>query len=348
MSFDLRGNMEVFDLKSVLTSLCAADGVSGAEENIAALCAEYLKPYGKVETDPFNNVLCTVGEFSDKKQTLLLDAHIDEIGMIVNYITNDGFMRVSACGGIDERVLPAAQVTVLGKEKLYGVITSVPPHLQTEHEKAAGLKDLYIDIGMNGERAKEIVSLGDRVLIENSLAELGDLVTSKAIDDRSCAAAILYAMHMLKGKQTAYNIKILFSAKEEVGSQGAKIAAFKADADLAIAVDVSFGRAHGESEEDTAEIGGGAMIGIAPTLSRRLSNALADTAKAEGLPYQLEIMGGKTGTNADAISTAACGAAACTVSVPIRYMHTPVETVSLTDIENTARLIAAFCERGLF
>jgi endoglucanase len=239
-------------------------------------------------------------------------------------------------------------VTVYGKKKLYGVFTSVPPHLQTENGKAAKLSDLYVDIGLSGERAKEFVSLGDRVLIENSLADMGGLVTSKAIDDRSCVAAILYALHLLKDKSCAYNISVLFSSKEEVGSQGAKTAAYRCKADLALAVDVSFGRAHGESEEETGEIGKGAMIGISPTLTRRLSNALVETAKAEKLPYQLEVMGGKTGTNADVISVSAGGTACCTVSIPIRYMHTPVEAVSLADIENTAKLIAAFCERGVF
>jgi endoglucanase len=338
--------MEKLDLKSVLSELCAADGVSGSEENIAQLCAEYLKSYGEVSVDSFNNVTCTVDGFCADKLTLVINAHIDEIGMIVNYITDDGFLRVSACGGIDERVLPAAQVTVLGKERLYGVFTSVPPHLQSKQGKTAGLSELYVDIGMSGERAKSLVSLGDRVLIENPLQQMGKLVTSKAIDDRSCVAAIIYALSLIKDKSTAYNIKVLLSTKEEVGSQGAKTAMFNENADLALAVDVTFGRVHGESEENTGEIGSGAMIGVSPTLSRLFSNALIGLAKEENIPYQIEVMGGKTGTDADAFSVSKSGVAACTLSVPIRYMHTPVEAVSLDDIENTAKLIAAFCERG--
>lgn len=340
--------MDNFDITSVLSRLCAADGVSGAEENISALCAEFLSKYGKAEIDSFNNVTCRVGEFDDDKPTVLIDAHLDEIGMIVNYITDDGFLKVSKCGGIDERVLPAAQVTVLGKQKLYGVITSVPPHLQGEQSSAAKLEDLYVDIGLDGAQAKELVSLGDRVLIENELMPLGSLVTSKAIDDRSCAAVILYMLELLYGESTKYNITVLFSSQEEVGSQGAKAAAFRENADISIAVDVSFGRVHGESEENTGEVGKGAMIGISPTLSRRLSDALIKTAESADLPYQIEVMGGKTGTNADAFSTAAGGSAAVTVSVPIKYMHTPVEAVAVSDIENTARLLAEFCKRGGF
>lgn len=332
----------------ILAGLCGAYGVSGEENEIGALCARLLGKYGSVTTDCLGNVICEVGRQDPSKKTLLLNAHIDEIGMIVNHITDYGFLRVSKCGGIDERVLPAAQVTVYGKQKLYGIITSVPPHLQSESTKAVSLEDLYVDIGMSGERAKELISIGDRVLIEASLSQLGELYTSKALDDRCCAAAVLYALEQLDGKQSAYNIKVLFSVQEEVGARGAKTGAFQTDADLALILDVSFGCVHGESEEEVGIIGNGAMIGVSPVLNRKLSDALINVAKTEDLPYQLEVMGGKTGTDADAVSVSRNGIAACTVSIPIRYMHTPVETVRFEDIENTARLIASFCERGLF
>lgn len=335
------------DLK-ILSDLCGALGAAGAEDEISALSAQMLEKFGSVTTDCMGNVICEVGDIDPSKKTLLLVAHIDEIGMIVNYITDDGFLRVSKCGGIDTRVLPAAQVTVCGAQKLYGVVTSVPPHLQSDSSKAASLDDLYIDIGLSGERAKELVSLGDRVLIETPLAKLGELYTSKALDDRACAAAVLYALEKLSGRTSAYNIKVLFSVQEETGSRGAKTGAFTAEADLALILDVSFGKVHGESEEEVGIIGKGAMIGISPVLNRRLSDALIETAKAEALLYQLEVMGGKTGTDADVVSVSQSGVAACTVSIPIKYMHTPVEAVNIEDIENTAELIAAFCERGLF
>ena len=119
---------------------------------------------------------------------------------------------MSKCGGIDQRVLPASQVTIYGKEKLRGVITSVPPHLQKEHNKVAPIDELYIDTGLPGEKAKELISLGDRVLIENEPAEMGGFVTSKALDDRICVLAVLMALDKLAEKQSQYNIKVLFSA----------------------------------------------------------------------------------------------------------------------------------------
>lgn len=338
--------MENFDLKTVLERLCRADGVSGAEENIAALCIELLGDIGKAEYDRASgNVYFTLDGHSEDKPTVLLDAHIDEIGMIVSGITDDGFLRVSACGGLDVRALPAARVTILGREKLYGVITSVPPHLQSGKEKAAKLEDLYVDTGLSGDKARELVSLGDRALIENSLEVLrGTRVTSKALDDRAGAAAVICALRKIAGKKLGCNVTALLSSREETGGAGAKTGAYTADADIAVAVDVSFAKTQGERDEDCGELGKGPMIGISPTLSRRLSEELIKIAEEKGIPYQTEVMSGRTGTNADSISTARGGIPSVTVSIPEKHMHTPAEVADLKDIENTAGLIAAFLE----
>lgn len=331
-----------------LERLCSTAGVSGEEYEIVAVCRELFSEYGAAELDGTANMICRVGEHSSDKPTLILNAHIDEIGMIVTHITDDGFLRVAKCGGIDVRVLPASRVTVYGRERLYGVVTSVPPHLQSESSRAASLDDLYIDTGLSGERAKELIAPGDRVLIENELLEMGSLVTSKALDDRCCVLTILSSLDKLSGKESAYNITVLLSWGEEVGSRGAKTGAFGLDADLALILDVTFGRVHGEPEEEYSSVGKGAAIGVSPVLSRKLSDSLIKTAEAAGLPYQIEVMGGRSGTDADVIAVSKSGIPSCTVSVPLKYMHTPVEAVDMRDIENTAALIAEFCERGLF
>ncbi|MBQ1536821.1 MAG: M20/M25/M40 family metallo-hydrolase [Ruminococcus sp.] len=331
-----------------LTTLCTATGVSGAEENIADVCAELFSAYGEVGKTPLGSVFCKVGRFDPAKKTLMLNAHIDEIGLIVTHITDDGFLKVSKCGGTDTRVLPASKVTIYGREKLYGIITSVPPHLQSDSSKAASLDDLYVDTGLSGERAKALISRGDRVLIENEPLAMGSLVTSKALDDRACVLTILEALDMLSGKENKYNIEVLLSTGEEVGSHGARTGAFTSEADFALILDVTFGRVHGESGDEYFTVGGGAAIGISPVLDRRLSGNLIETAKAASIPYQIEVMGGRTGTDADAVAVSGSGIPSCTVSVPIRYMHTPVEAVSPDDITNTAALVAEFCERGLF
>lgn len=333
------------DIIEVLTKLTSAPGVSGEENCACKAVAEILSDYAQVQTDNFGNVYGQAGDFSEDKKTLLLDAHIDEIGMIVTSVTDDGFLKVSGCGGLDRRVLLAQQVSVYGKEKLTGFITSTPPHLEKDSSAVPEMDSIYVDTGLSGEKAKELVSLGDRVLIENKLEKMsGTKVTSKALDDRCGAAAILLALDMLKGKKTKYNISVLFSAQEETGERGAQTGAYKAKADLAVAVDVSFGLTHGEKEEDCGKLGGGGMIGIAPSLSREMSDGLVCAAKKKNIPYQLEIMSGKTGTNADAIGISRGGVKTVTLSIPIKYMHTPVEVCDIKDIENTAELIAAFAE----
>lgn len=335
------------DLIKIISQLTSAQGVSGNEKSACEVCAELLSRYAEVTTDPFGNVYGKVGNFSNDKKTLLLDAHIDEIGMIVTHITDDGFLKVSACGGIDRRVLLAQKVTVYGKEKLTGFVTSTPPHLEKDSSLVPEMDSVYIDIGLSGEKAKELVSAGDRVLIENELVKMnGTKITSKALDDRSGVAVILKALDDLVGKNTNYNLAVLFSAQEETGSRGARTGTFNISPDLAIAVDVSFALVHGEKPEERGIMGKGAMIGFAPSLSREMSESLVECAKKNNIPYQTEVMGGSTGTNADLISISKGGVKTVTLSVPLKNMHTPVEVVDTEDILNTAGLISAFAESG--
>lgn len=336
------------DLINIIKNLTGKNGISGEEFSASEYSCELLENYLECRVDSFGNVYGKCRNFDEKKPTILLDAHIDEIGMIVTYITDDGFLKVSNCGGVDTRLLLAQQVDVLCDDKtIKGIITSTPPHLENDNSKAPEIDDVFVDIGMSKEQAEKIVSLGDRVYIKNELSALQqDKITSNALDDRSGVAAILYALDLLKDKETKYNIAVLFSAQEEIGEIGAEIGAYNISPDLAIAVDVSFAQTNGENAVKCGKMGQGPMIGIAPSLSREVSKNLIATAKANEIPYQIEVMNGKTGTNADAIATAKCGVKTCTVSIPLKYMHTPVEVVSVKDIESTAKLIAKFCEGG--
>lgn len=334
------------DIKEILSRLTASAGVSGNEFAVCRQAAEILSAYGETVADSDSGcVYCKVFGYDESKPTILLDAHIDEIGMIVTYITDDGFLKVSNCGGLDRRVLLAQQVTVYGKEKITGFVTSTPPHLEKDSSAVPEMDDIYIDIGYTKEQAEKLVSLGDRVLIENELCELyGGRVTSKALDDRAGMAAIILALDMLKDKKLRCNTAVLFSSQEEVGERGAIMGAYNISPDMAIAVDVSFAKTHDESPEDCGELGKGPMIGIAPSLSGKMSQDLISLAEQNGIPYQIEVMNGKTGTNADAIGITRGGVMTATLSVPEKHMHTPVEIADLADIENTARLIAKFME----
>ncbi len=333
-------------LKDTLFSLCSADGVSGDEFSAAGIALKELKRFtDSVYVDDFGNVFARID--NKKEKTVLLDAHIDQVGFVVNYITEDGFLKFSPVGGIDKRLLPAMQVEIISKNgKIPGVITSVPPHLSTDSDKAPSYDDLFIDAGLSYDEAKKLVPLGSRVLFKGEPIELGgDRISSKALDDRAGVAVILRALE-LAGDLSEYNIDTAFSCQEETGESGAKMLSFRSECDLAIAVDVSFAYSKGEDKNKCGEMGKGPMIGIAPSLSKAFSDSMIKIAEEKEIPYQLEVMGGETGTDADAIGVSKGGVKTVTVSIPLKYMHTPVEVIALSDIESMAMLISEFLKSG--
>ncbi len=335
------------DIKNVLRQLCDTVGVSGEEKNASEKAADLLRIYtDDVAIDAFGNVVGYLRSADANAKTLMLDAHIDSVGMIVTYIENNGFLRVGACGSPDLRTLMAQSVTVYGKRSVPGVVATLPPHIRKNSE-VPEIGDISIDIGLSREEAEEVVSLGDRVVVNSEFRELnGDMISSAAVDDRSGVCAVLYALELLKGKRLHYHLAVCFSAQEETGERGVKQAAFRIAPDEAIAVDVSFGNTPDGNAHDTAEIGSGAMIGFSACLDKGMSNRLRDIAAREKIPFTCEVMPSSTGTNADAIAVSGKGVKCCTVSFPIRYMHTAVECVKISDIKAASELICAYVIGG--
>lgn len=331
------------DIKNTLFELSETSGASGSESPVAVTALNMLKKYCPDAETVNGNVTGHFGEFQENLPSLVLDAHIDQIGMIVTYITDEGFIKVGNLGGIDRRLLPAQPVVVHGKSDIKGVICSVPPHLSGGDKDVPSFDDIAIDTGFSKSELENMVSPGDTVTFDVKCRELlNNRVTGGALDDRSGITAILYALELLENHKTRYNVTVIFSAQEELGERGAKIGAFAINPDIALAVDVSFAYAQGEDEMKCGYLGKGAMIGISPSLSREISDALINTAKKNNIPYQLEVMNGLTYTNADQYSVSREGAKACTVSVPLRNMHTPVEVTDLDDIKLTGELLAGF------
>ncbi len=339
------------EINEMLGRLCSAAGVSGAERGACETAAELLKRYTRdVSIDSFGCVTGYVGSRGSGKPVLLLEAHIDEIGFIVTYIDDDGFLRVGQCGGTDRRLYAAQTVTIHGaKGAVRGVICTLPPHVASDSKKTMKLDEVAIDIGCTSrEEAEKLVEPGDRVTIENGLTKLlGTRVTAKALDDRSGVAAVLYALELLKGAELPYDIEVLFASQEEVGSRGAVIAAYRSSAEKAIAVDVSFAYTPDAKKHECGEMGRGAMIGISPVLDREMTAELRDLAEKLGIPWQSEVMGGSTGTDADDISISRGGIRTALVSIPLKYMHTPVEVVDTGDIRSVAKLMAAYAAGGV-
>lgn len=334
------------NIQTVLKELCLAPGVGGqtaAAETAERLLAAYVD---KVEVTPLGNVTGVRRCGIEGAPLLLLEAHIDQIGFVVTGI-EDGFVRVSACGGIDSRTLAAAEVVVWGDKPYPGVFASTPPHLASKDKTLPAINDRIIDVGMNQETAEQRIAVGSRVSFRSRLEPAGEYgLTGTALDDRAGVAAVLMALDICSREKPAVDIAACFSVQEELGMRGAGAGAFTLKPDMAIAVDVSFAHTPDADRRECGVLGGGPMIGLAPGLDDAMSRRLIELAGRLDIPFQREVMGGKTGTDADEIAVARGGVRTALLSVPQRYMHTPVELVDSRDVENTGRLMAAFAREG--
>lgn len=229
----------LFELTRALTALPSVSGY----ENTAFPALEKLAAglFDETRTTPTGSFIGILRCKKPFPKTLILDAHLDEIGFIVSGVHDDGFLSVAAAGGVDTRVLSAAEVTVYGKKTLRGVFTSTPPHLQSsgDAEKKLELKDLYIDTGLDGETLKDLVQIGDFAKLHAPAKRLlNGFVTSHSLDDKICVAQILRAVEMVDREKLNFDLYAVFSGGEEIGGVGAKTAAFSIDADFAVVLDV--------------------------------------------------------------------------------------------------------------
>lgn len=322
-----------------LSGACFIGDVTDA----ADVVCELIRPYcDEIYTDKSGGLIAKICGKTSRK--VMLQAHIDEIGFVVTKVLSGGFVRVQKVGGIDIRVLPSTSVIIHASENVRGVFTSTPPHLagKDSAKKFPGLDEIMIDTGL--DNADEIIKTGDFVTFDiEPTTLLNDYFSGKSLDNRTGCLALIRAAQLIhqngKPHDTVY---FSFSSGEELGNRGAKTAAFEIAPSEAIAVDVSFGLSPMAPAEHCGTLGKGAMVGYSPVLSRDVTDKLTDAADKRKLIYQREVMGGRTSTDADVISLTKCGVACGLLSIPLRYMHTPIEVVSLSDIENVAQILAAY------
>lgn len=332
-------------LQQLLLELSAQTGVSGQEGAVAQYLTHHATPYGACTTTLLGSVICTLREPQAGQPHLVAVAHMDEVGFIVTHIGEEGFLRVACVGGIDRKLYAATPVdihTTSGVVK--GVFCSTPPHLQKGDEKTLPkAEELWVDVGLSHGEAVKRIALGDTLTLENTpKVLLGGRVSGKALDDRACCVALLRTAQLLEGENLSCGVSFVFSTMEEVGSQGARTALWALNPTHGVALDVSFAHSPGAKREDCGLLGKGPMIGIAPILDNQGTNRLVQLAKEQEIPYQLEVMSGPTGTDADSIATTHQGVATVLLSIPQRYMHSPAEIVDPVDVEQTAQLLAAY------
>ena len=330
-------------IKDTLFELSALDAV-GHIRDAADKAYDYLSEYSNAQK---TETLTVIGFLKGKSDyTLMLDAHIDQIAMLVTDVDDNGFLTVAKAGGIDIRALPSRRVTVHGKEKITAVFCSTPPHLASGEVEYNDISAIKLDT-MLGSKAKDIVSIGDYVTFcAEPRSLLGNRIAGRSFDNRASVAVAIEVAKRLKDKELPFNVAFVLSDSEELGLRGTRTATYKVNPQEAIVLDVSFGDGIGIKDTDCGKLGKGAMIGISASLDRKISNKLISIAKDKNIPYQIEAMGAKSGTNADMISVSRKGVRTVTLSVPLRNMHTEVEVLELADLESAVNLVCEYILSG--
>lgn len=333
----------------LMRELSLAPGVSGSEEEIAKIITRELKDVAdKIETDSMGNVIATK-KGQKKAPTVMLAAHMDEIGLMVKYIDDNGFILFTTIGGINDQMLMNQTVTIHSTvgEPVVGVIGSKPPHVTSpeERNKIVKYKDMFIDIGAKDkEEAEKMVKIGDKITFNSIFAEYpNNRVMGKALDNRVGCYVMMEVLKRVDTRATVYGVG---TVQEEVGLKGAKTVSFKLNPDLAFALDVTLSGDHPGIKNDEAPVvmGEGPAVVLADASGRGIltqdsvKNLLIKAGDENDIPYQLEVSDGGT-TDGTAIHLTREGIPTGVVSVPTRYIHTPVSVCSMDDVENTIRLI---------
>lgn len=336
------------ELKDKLKKLVNAYGVSGQEFEVSAIAAELLSPLvDKVEVDGFGNVTGYRSCGIPGAKKLMVDAHIDQIGFLVTQVTDEGFLRFIGMG-VDQRMLLGSELTVMtrGGEKLLGIVAAMPPHMQSpgDREKSVPISEMVVDIGMTGEQAKEKVHVGDYMAFANNAIELqNDVICGKSMDDRACFTSILHALELLQGKPLAVDLIVTGTTKEEQGGHGAATRTYYEKPDYAIAIDVCHALTPDAAPADfTSKFGGGPVITFGTNSVPRFARRVTEVARAKQVPYQVNAAPMHTGTNAWSMQPDGLGIPSLVVSLPLKYMHSPVEMLRMSDVKNVGRLIAEF------
>jgi putative aminopeptidase FrvX len=332
-----------------LKSLLSTPGPSGHERATAEIWRAEAGEFAEVRGDRMGNSFATLNGGGAPR--VMLSGHIDEIGLMVTHIEEGGLLRFQGVGGWDPQVLVGQRVLVQTKNGVVpGVIGKKAIHVMEadERKKVSEIKSLWIDIGAkDGDEAKGKVRVGDVAVVDQDVLELPNgRIASRSLDNRMGAFVVLEALRLLsEGESLAAEVVAVASVQEEIGLYGARGAAFGLDPDAAIAVDVTHATdtpGIPKNQHGDHSLGSGPVITRAANLSPLLTDGLIDTAAAEGIPYTLEADSRSTSTDADAIQFTRAGIATGLVSAPNRYMHSPNEIVALEDLENCARLIAAY------
>lgn len=344
------------DLALLLAKFSDAHGLSGYEDSVAALFQEEITSLvDHVRVDAMGNV---TGTREGARPAVMVAAHMDEIGLVVSHIESDGFLRFVPVGAWFDQTLLGQRVLIHTRDggKMVGVIGSKPPHLMDaeDRKKIVKLKEMFIDCGATSFADADSmgVEIGSTVTIDREFRVMGNgFVTGKALDNRAGLVMLITALRRLKGKEIKATIHAVGTVQEEVGLKGARTSAYGLDPDVAIATDVTMPGDHpGVTQSEVHVVSGkGPVIAVLDAAGRGIIAPrpvlrwLRESAEGASIPYQLQVGNGGT-TDATAINITKSGIPCTVISVPTRYLHSPVEVLSLSDLSMGADLIAAAIE----
>jgi endoglucanase len=330
----------------ILKQLSEAIGVSGEEGEVRGIVLDFIRDHvDDIQTDTMGNIIATKhGTGPEPRLRVMVDAHMDEVGMMVTGYDSNGMLKVASVGGLDARLLPGLRV-VVGEKKLPGVIGVKPIHIasSSERSKTTDIDGLRVDIGASGkDEAKKKAPLGTRIGFHSQFEDMGDVVRGKAFDDRAGCAMLVT---LLQGERFPFDLIASFTVQEEVGLRGAKVAAHRAKPDMAIALEGTIADDLPKDEDEdlspTTELGKGPAISVVDRsviYDKRLNALLTATAEDLGIAYQYK-QPGVGGTNAGSIALSETGVPAACVAVPCRYIHSPTAYLNKQDYQNAIRLV---------
>jgi putative aminopeptidase FrvX len=327
---------------------------SGYEERAAEVYRKYTGAFAdKVHTDTHGNVWAVL--HPEAKMKVMLAGHMDEIGFIVHYIDDSGFLYFQGVGGHDSVIPVGQRVWVHGKKRVPGIIGRKAIHLleEDERKKKPELKDLWIDIGAsNREEAERLVSLGDVATFQYEFQELlGDRCTARGFDNKMGSFIVAEALRLLKeegGLDKGVGVYAVATVQEEIGLRGARTASYAISPQTGLAVDVNHAVDYpgvSKSRYGQLDVGKGPSVMRGANANPIVFRMLLEAAQQDGIPYQVDVAPGGTGTDGNAMQLNQGGMAVGILGVALRYMHTPCELLSLQDVEDCARLMAAYCRR---
>ena len=334
-----------------LKNILSRPSPSGYEQPVQKIWYDYTKEFSDVHIDTHGNTIGVVNPQGSPR--VMFTGHCDEIGFMIKYIDDNGYLYFGSIGGFDEGIIPGRRVTIHSANgPVPGVIGKTPIHLMKEEErkKAAQIHELWIDIGAQDRKITEsLVAIGDPVTYNYDFIELKTgLAVARAFDDRIGSFIVAEILRELSCSKTIKAaVHSVSTVQEEIGIRGARTSAYGIDPHVGVAIDVTF--ATDQPGVDKKLVGDirvsrGPVIARGPNVNSRVFDLLVDTAKKKKIPYQIEGIPRATGTDANSIQVTRAGVATGLVSIPVRYMHTPVETLDLGDAEYVIKLLAAFAE----